>query len=63
MSTLTTALLATLAALAFATPILAQNFNGFGVPSYVTDGASQATQHKPVMLKAHKATKRRVTVK
>lgn len=63
MSALKIVLMATVVALAFATPSLAQNFNGFGVPSYVTEGASQTTQSKPVVLKAHKATKRHATAK
>jgi hypothetical protein len=53
MTTLKTLLLAAIAAAAFATPSLAQNFQGFGVPGYVTEG-SRTTQDRPVMLKTHK---------
>jgi hypothetical protein len=58
MSILKTTLLAAVAAVAFASPSLAQNFQGFGAPSWVTESnQSYVTQDKPVMLKSHKATK------
>jgi hypothetical protein len=49
--------LAAIAAAAFTTPSVAQNFQGMGAPSYVTEGNTQSTQNKPVMLKTHKVAK------
>jgi len=54
MSTLKVAILAAVATVALASPVLAQNFQGFGAPSYVTQDNTQ-TQSKPVKLKTHQA--------
>ncbi len=62
MSTLKVALLAAVSSFALASPTLAQNFQGFGVPSYVTQG-NAPSQNAPVVLKTHKSVKHRTTVK
>ena len=46
------------AAAAFASPSLAQNFQGFGAPSWVTE-QSQVQQNRPVMLKSQKVKHQR----
>jgi hypothetical protein len=63
MSRIKSLLLAAIAVAACTTPSLAQNFQGFGAPSYVTKGTPQSTQDKPVMLKAHKAAKHHAQAK
>ncbi len=56
MTKLKVTILAAVATIAFAGPSLAQNFQGFGAPSYVTQQHDQAhTQSKPVKLKTHQA--------
>jgi len=58
MSKITLAVLAAAATFAAATPSFAQNFQGFGAPSYITEGRAAAqTQNKPVSLKATKHAK------
>ena len=53
-----TAVLAAAATLAFASPSLAQNFQGFGAPSWVTqDQAPTPTQQQPVHLKTKRHVK------
>jgi len=55
MSTLKVTILAAVATVALATPVLAQNFQGFGAPSYVTQQDNAQTHSKPVKLKTHQA--------
>ncbi len=55
MSKLKVTILAAVATFALATPVLAQNFQGFGVSSYATQQDSAQTQSKPVKLKTHQA--------
>jgi len=55
MSKITLAVLAAAATFAAATPSFAQNFQGFGAPSYITEGQAPAqSQNKPVALKPAK---------
>jgi hypothetical protein len=55
MSALKATILAAVATAALASPVLAQNFQGFGAPSSVTEGTGQTQQSKPVKLKTHQA--------
>ena len=48
------AAVAAVAAVALASPVLAQNFHGFGTSSYAAP-QDQQTQSKPVKLKTHQA--------
>ena len=58
MSKLKVIVLATAATIAFATPSLAQNFQGFGAPSWATqqqdDAAAAAAHSKAVKLKTQR---------
>lgn len=56
MSTIKVTILAAAATLALASPVLAQNFQGFGAPSWVTQGQDEApAQSKAVKLKTKHA--------
>jgi hypothetical protein len=58
MSRIKVAVLAAAATLAVATPTLAQNFQGFGAPSSITEGQAAAqTKNKPVALKTTRHAK------
>lgn len=65
MTKITLALVGVTAALAFATPSYAQNFQGFGAPNYLIEGNTWAApaQQKPVMLKSHKVVKHKTTAR
>ena len=55
MSALKAIILAAVATAALAAPALAQNFQGFGAPSYATQDSGRTQQSKPVKLKTHQA--------
>jgi hypothetical protein len=58
MTKLKIALVAAAGVAAFASPSFAQNFQGFGAPSSVTDAQQSAAQtQKPVSLKTEKPAK------
>ena len=54
MSTLKVTILAAVTTLALASPVLAQNFQGFGAPSYATQD-NAPTQSQAVKLKTNQA--------
>ena len=51
MSALKSALLVAAATIALASPVLAQNFHGFGASSYADQQDNAPTQSKPAKLK------------
>ena len=57
MSKITLAVLAAAATFAVATPSFAQNFQGFGAPSTITEGQAPAQSQKPAALKSAKHAK------
>jgi hypothetical protein len=57
MSKIKLAVLAAAATFAVATPSIAQNFQGFGAPSYITEGQAPAQSQKPVALKSARHAK------
>jgi hypothetical protein len=60
MTAFKTVLLAAVATAALANPSLAQNFQGFGAPSWVTE-SYQTQQNRPVVLKSQKVKHQRHT--
>ena len=60
MTAFKTVLLAAVATAALASPSLAQNFQGFGAPSWVTE-SSQTEENRPVALKSQKVKHQRQT--
>jgi len=57
MTKLKIAIVAAAATVAFAAPSFAQNFQGFGAPSYITDAQTAPQTQKPVAMKTQKHTK------
>lgn len=53
MNAVKATILAAVATVALASPVLAQNFQGFGAPSWVSQQQDQQTQSKPVKLKTN----------